>query len=435
MINRNLLPFVTVPFLTPSLPKAGKKSSSLKVIHSREVAQIPSSRSRQTVPQLAEPPSAGPLSIRDNPNQTRPLTPNESSRNNWSSNVNQTSSTEKSSVVIDRQLTEKEKMAIRTIRKMRFLVARRKFREALRPYDVKDVIEQYSAGHLDMLTRVKILQSRLDQILGRPGSKADDVYDSHQSLASRIVKIEHKIDAVEMKIDRLSSMYKCDRIGRLPLLSPDCRPELRGVQGQLNRFNDGNPTFLPYHLSANALLIGRAQQTFESGEFQTGRELQHRKSDGHGFGPQLNVVRGTIKQCSWDATSSTRPELENISQPERHSTYGMDRVPQSHKAKTDVDLVLSQNADKNVSDPTALSNAQETSDAVEACNTPHETVSDSSSDQKQPCSLVDAQAVSPLQVKRRSWMYPVSLEQLPDAGVPKLKDQTSSEDATDTIPL
>eukprot|EP00070_Physeter_catodon_P033916 XP_028340810.1 potassium voltage-gated channel subfamily KQT member 4 isoform X3 [Physeter catodon] len=96
------------------------------------------------------------------------------------------------------------KTVIRSVRILKFLVAKRKFKETLRPYDVKDVIEQYSAGHLDMLGRIKSLQARVDQIVGRsPGDrKAREKGDKGPSdteavdeitMMGRVVKVEKQV--------------------------------------------------------------------------------------------------------------------------------------------------------------------------------------------------------------------------------------------------
>lgn len=109
------------------------------------------------------------------------------------------------------ELTDVHKKAIRALRKIQYFVARRKFKEALRPYDIKDVLEQYSVGHADMLGRIKCLQSRHDQLLGKIGSKSKDVYDSKICLASRVVKIERKVDDIEEKLEQLMAWYEEDR--------------------------------------------------------------------------------------------------------------------------------------------------------------------------------------------------------------------------------
>nr|XP_056702197.1 potassium voltage-gated channel subfamily KQT member 4 isoform X1 [Euleptes europaea] len=121
------------------------------------------------------------------------------------------------------------KTLIRAVRILKFLVAKRKFKETLRPYDVKDVIEQYSAGHLDMLGRIKSLQTRVDQIVGRgtiavekktreKGEKAllEVELVDELSMMGRVVKVEKQVQSIEHKLDLLLGVYsQCLRKGSM----------------------------------------------------------------------------------------------------------------------------------------------------------------------------------------------------------------------------
>ncbi|XP_030639888.1 potassium voltage-gated channel, KQT-like subfamily, member 2a isoform X2 [Chanos chanos] len=125
------------------------------------------------------------------------------------------------------------KVAIRAVCIMRFLVSKRRFKESLRPYDVMDVIEQYSAGHLDMLSRIKNLQSRIDMIVGppppstprhkkvdqivgkgppagekdKPKSTGEGEAAEDPSMMGRLGKMEKQVGAMDRKLDFLVNVY------------------------------------------------------------------------------------------------------------------------------------------------------------------------------------------------------------------------------------
>nr|XP_023696269.1 potassium voltage-gated channel subfamily KQT member 1-like [Paramormyrops kingsleyae] len=63
------------------------------------------------------------------------------------------------------RLSNAHRSAVRVMRRMQYFVARRKFQQARKPYDVRDVIEQYSQGHLNMMVRIKELQRRYGSVV------------------------------------------------------------------------------------------------------------------------------------------------------------------------------------------------------------------------------------------------------------------------------
>nr|XP_046182815.1 potassium voltage-gated channel subfamily KQT member 4 [Oncorhynchus gorbuscha] len=165
------------------------------------------------------------------------------------------------------------KTLIRAVRILKFLVAKRKFKETLRPYDVKDVIEQYSAGHLDMLGRIKSLQTRVDQIVGRGSSyQADnkkvrsekgektppelDLLDE-LSMMGRVIKVEKQVQSIENKLDLLLNFYtQCLKKGSSnftlsSLLEPDLTSDYHSPTDHRDLFPSANTLNISHSESSN----------------------------------------------------------------------------------------------------------------------------------------------------------------------------------------
>ncbi|XP_071278434.1 potassium voltage-gated channel subfamily KQT member 1-like [Agelaius tricolor] len=129
------------------------------------------------------------------------------------------------------RLTEAHRTAVKVIRRMQYFVARRKFQQARKPYDVRDVIEQYSQGHLNMMVRIKELQRRLDQSLGKPGLFLPEkgVDKGYYSIGARLIRLEDKVMQMDQKLDDILSTLQA-QLGEQAQMPGAATPPVRHPQ-------------------------------------------------------------------------------------------------------------------------------------------------------------------------------------------------------------
>ncbi|XP_073907118.1 potassium voltage-gated channel subfamily KQT member 1 isoform X2 [Castor canadensis] len=108
------------------------------------------------------------------------------------------------------QLREHHRATIKVIRRMQYFVAKKKFQQARKPYDVRDVIEQYSQGHLNLMVRIKELQRRLDQSIGKPSlfipisEKSKD--RGSNTVGARLSRVEDKVTQLDQRLVVITDM-------------------------------------------------------------------------------------------------------------------------------------------------------------------------------------------------------------------------------------
>ncbi|XP_057692455.1 potassium voltage-gated channel subfamily KQT member 1 isoform X2 [Corythoichthys intestinalis] len=126
------------------------------------------------------------------------------------------------------RLSHAQRSAVKVLRRMQYFVARKKFQQARKPYDVRDVIEQYSQGHLNMMVRIKELQRRLDGTLGKPGmflpGKGED--KEFPTIGARLIRLEDKVYQMDQKMESVLRILTEQFVHKPELIS---KPSIRRV--------------------------------------------------------------------------------------------------------------------------------------------------------------------------------------------------------------
>ncbi|KAM6417321.1 potassium voltage-gated channel subfamily KQT member 1-like [Pluvialis apricaria] len=131
------------------------------------------------------------------------------------------------------RLTEAHQTAVKVIRRMQYFVARKKIQQAGKPYDVHDMIEQYSEGHLSTMVWIKELQRRLDNSLGKPGLFLPEkgVDKGYYTVGARLIQLEDNVMQMDQKQDDILNMLQAQFGGQPQAqMSGRATPAVRQLQ-------------------------------------------------------------------------------------------------------------------------------------------------------------------------------------------------------------
>lgn len=85
---------------------------------------------------------------------------------------------------------------------VKLCIAKRDFVKAFKPYDIKDVLEQYAAGHADMLAKIRIMDHRLERIQANSIS-AKSQNEFRLRFATHLTKLEYEMQKIQMNFNEL----------------------------------------------------------------------------------------------------------------------------------------------------------------------------------------------------------------------------------------
>lgn len=99
-------------------------------------------------------------------------------------------------------LNYKEKNGLRFLFAVKFCIAKRNFVRAFKPYDIKDVLEQYAAGHADMLAKIRMMDHRLEKIQANSSSIRAQ-HDIKFNCGNHLNRLEYELQKMQININDL----------------------------------------------------------------------------------------------------------------------------------------------------------------------------------------------------------------------------------------